>query len=169
VVWQPEGADPVAATTGADGEFLLQATGKQPARLTVTAVGHLAYTELVNPGAPFADYDLWPGNADARVTAGVSALLEGVAVDAAGVPVADVDVQWTPAQPPAAALPTGRRVLAGGAVLLPRSVRTGPDGSFRLETTAFGPGRLHVAGAPFRGVDATAVAGAATNGLRIPQ
>jgi hypothetical protein len=48
-------------------------------------------------------------------------------------------------------------------------VRTGPDGSFRLETTAFGPGRLHVAGAPFRGVDATAVAGAATNGLRIPQ
>jgi hypothetical protein len=169
VVWQPEGADPVAATTGADGEFLLQATGKQPARLTVTAIGHLAYTELVNPGAPFADYDLWPGTADARVTAGVSALLEGVAVDAAGAPVADVDVQWTPAQPPAAALPTGRRVLAGGAVLLPRSVRTGPDGSFRLETNAFGPGRLHVAGAPERGVDATAVAGAATNGLRIPR
>jgi hypothetical protein len=60
-------------------------------------------------------------------------------------------------------------VRAGGGVLLPRCVRTGPDGSFRLETTAFGPGRLHVAGAPFRGVDATAVAGAATNGLRIPQ
>jgi hypothetical protein len=60
-------------------------------------------------------------------------------------------------------------VLAGGALALPRSVRSGPDGSFRLETLAFGPGRLHVAGAPFRGVDATAVAGAATNGLRIPQ
>lgn len=167
VVWQPEGGDPIAATSGADGEFLLQATGKQPARLTITAVGHVAYTELVSPGAPFADYDLWPGTVEARVAAGVTALLGGVAVDAAGAPLADVDVQWTPTQPPAAALPTGRRVLAGGALLLPRSVRSGPDGGFGLETMAFGPGRLHVAGSPERGVDATAVAGRATNGLRI--
>jgi hypothetical protein len=169
VAWQAEGLDPVVATTGVDGEFRLLATGKQPARLSITAAGHVAYAELVSPGAPFADYDLWPGATEARLAAGVCALLEGVTLDAAGVPVGDVEVQWTPAEPPAAALPTGRRVLAGGALALPRSVRSGPAGSFRLETLAFGPGRLHVAGARDRGVDATAVAGVATNGFRLPR
>lgn len=166
VVWQPEGFDPVAATTDAAGTFALAATGKLPARLSISASGHVAYAEVITPGAPFADYDLWPATTDARVATGVSALLEGVTLDAAGTPVGDVEVVWAPAAAAAPPLPTGRRILTGGALALPRTVRSGADGSFRLETLAFGPGRLHVAGARERGVDATAIAGKAQNGLR---
>jgi hypothetical protein len=169
VVWQPEGFDPIATTTDAAGKFALAATGKQPARLSISANGHVAYAELITPGAPFADYDLWPATPEARVDAGVSALLEGITVDAAGWPVGDVEVAWAPATEAMPALPVGRRILTGGALALPRSVRSGPDGAFRLETLAFGPGRLHVVGARERGVDATAIAGKAQNGFRLPR
>lgn len=168
VVWQPSGLAPIAATTGADGEFLLQATGANASRLAISCNGYLAYAELVAPGATFADYDLLPAGVDDRVAAGLTALLEGVVVDAAGTPAPDVDVAWSPTAPPTPpALPTGRRVLVGGALALPRTVRTGPDGSFRFETTAFGPGRVHAVDAHEGGVDAVATAGAARNGLRI--
>lgn len=169
VVWQPEGFDSIAATTDAAGTFSLAATGKLPARLSISASGHIAYAEVVAPGAPFADYDLWPATADARVTAGVSALLEGVTLDAAGAPIGDIEVAWAPATEASPPLPAGRRILAGGALALPRSVRSAADGSFRLETIAFGPGRLYVVGARERGLDATAIAGKAQNGFRVPR
>ena len=169
VVWQPDGFDSIAATTDASGTFTLAATGKLPARLSISASGCIAYAEVVTPGAPFADYDLWPATTDARVATGVSALLEGVTLDAAGTPVGDVEVVWAPATEAAPPLPTGRRILTGGALALPRTVRSGADGSFRFETTAFGPGRLHAAGARERGVDTTAIAGKAQNGFRLPR
>jgi hypothetical protein len=62
----------------------------------------------------------------------------------------------------------GRRVLEGAALELPLGARTGSDGAFRLETNAFGPGRLVLAGST-RGLDVTATAGQTTTGLRLQQ
>lgn len=169
VSWTPPGSAPVTATTDADGQFTLRATGNQDARLAVQAVGHLAYAELVAPGAPFADYDVWPAVTSERLAHGLSALLEGIVVDAEGRPRAGLDVRWRPARP--AAAPTGvpgRRVLEGGALELPLGARTGDDGAFRIETNAFGEGRLVVADDPTgRGLAATATAGQTTHGLRL--
>lgn len=169
VSWTPPGSAPVTATTDADGQFTLRATGNQDARLAVQAPGHLAYAELVAPGAPFADYDVWPSVTSERLAHGLSALLEGIVVDAEGRPRTGVDVRWRPAQP-AAALPgvPGRRVLEGGVLELPLGARTGDDGAFRIETNAFGAGRLVAADDPTgRGLAATATAGQTTNGLRL--
>lgn len=165
VQWLPASTAPVVAITADDGTFALRATGTIAARLSVSAPGYLAYAELVDPGAPFADYDLWPGTTAERLASGITALLEGVVLDRRGAPVEGAEVRWQPVQRPRpAGLPT-RRVLAGAAIELPDVARTGSDGSFRLETLAFGPGRLFVADGG--SLDATAAAGATTSGLRL--
>lgn len=165
VQWLPASTAPVVATTGDDGTFALRATGTIAARLSVSAPGYLAYAELVDPGAPFADYDLWPGTTAERLASGITALLEGVVLDHRGAPVEGAEVRWQPAQRPRFAGLPGRRVLAGAALELPDVARTGSDGSFRLETLAFGPGRLFVADGG--SLDTTAAAGATTSGLRL--
>lgn len=165
VQWLPAGAAPVVATTAGDGTFALRATGTIAARLSVSAPGYLAYAELVDPGAPFADYDLWPGTTAERLASGITALLEGVVLDRGGGPVEGAEVRWQPVQRPRpAGLPT-RRVLAGAAIELPDVARTGSDGSFRLETLAFGPGRLSVADGG--STDAIATAGTTAGGFRL--
>jgi hypothetical protein len=166
VVWQPGGGAPVAVHTQADGTFVVAAAGEGDGRLSVVAPGCLAYTELVAPGAPFADYDLWPHERTERVAAGLTAGLQGVVVDAAQRPLAGLAVRWVPAQPAPPTPPTGRRVLDGGAPVLPQTVTSAADGSFVLETDQFGPGRVElVAGGA--SLQATAAAGTVCADLRL--
>ncbi len=168
VAWMVAGAAPVTAKTGTDGTFVVRATGKEPARLVVRAIEHITYAELVDPGAPFADYDLLPATPEARLAAKLSALLEGVVVDARGVPAAGVTLRWEPNARAAPDFAPGRRVLEGGALDLPVFATTGQDGAFRLETHHFGPGRLAVAGdAAGAGLGAVAIPGTASTGLRL--
>jgi len=62
----------------------------------------------------------------------------------------------------------GRRILEGGTLDLPLGARTGDDGAFRIETNAFGPGRVVLADDPNGlGLEVTAVAGQTKNGLRL--
>ncbi len=166
VQWTPAGLAPVSATTGGDGTFSLRATGTTDARLGVSAPGWLFYAEIVAPGAPFADYDLWPATTDSRLAHGLTALLEGVVLDARGAPISEAEVRWIPQQRPAPRGVPTRRALEGAVLELPFAARTGSDGAFRLETHAFGAGRLALADGSI-GVDTTASAGQTTSGLRL--
>lgn len=171
VVWSPVNSAPVTAVTAADGTFVLPATGDAPARLAVQAMGHLVYAELVTPGAPFADYDVLPASLDVRLQKKLTAVFEGVVVDAAGAPVPGIAVRWHPQQRANVEATPGRRVLDGASLQLPLVVTTGSDGTFRIETDAFGPGKLlcKVGGAVDgdRGIDVEARAGIATTDLRL--
>lgn len=168
VAWQPNGATAVATTTAADGTFLLRATGTAAARLAIQAPGCQPYAELVVPGSAFADYDVWPGTMTQRLDAGLTAVLAGVVVTAAGAPAPGVPVRWQPTRPtPAAGVP-GRRVLEGAALDLPLVTTSAADGSFTLETGQLGAGRLSVGdAAAAAGVELEAVAGATISGLRL--
>jgi hypothetical protein len=167
VDWLVDGKPPVTATTGADGTFAVAATGTVAARLRVLAPGGVAYIELVDPTAPFADYDVWPATPATRLAKGLTALFEGTVHDAKG-PAANVAVRWFPATeaPPAPGMPM-RRVLEGLALELSPTATTGADGSFRLETNHFGPGELRRVDDPTVRLDATAVAGKTTDRLRL--
>lgn len=170
VVWSPVGSNPIRATTAADGTFVVRATGTTPSRLTIQAPDHVLYAELVEPGSPFADYDVWPATLGVRLGKKLTALLEGVVVDGAGLPQAGVSVRWVPdAKTPPVGVP-GRRVLDGGTLDLPLIAATGVDGAFRLETNHFGRGRLQLAAgatAGERGIEVEAVPGTTKNGLRL--
>ncbi|MBM4061717.1 MAG: carboxypeptidase regulatory-like domain-containing protein [Planctomycetes bacterium] len=170
--WAPEGAAVVTALSGEDGTFQLAATGARAARLMIGAPGFVPYVELVEPGAAFLDYDLWPASPDERLALGLTARLVGSVVDRGGTPLQGVSVRWIPARlvPPPGVL--GRRVLDGATLDLPRVAATGTDGAFVLEVSQFGPGRVCLAAA---GPDATggvaveAVAGRTVDGLRLMQ
>ncbi|MBL9079230.1 MAG: carboxypeptidase regulatory-like domain-containing protein [Planctomycetes bacterium] len=142
VAWQPDGRTAAAVRTEADGTFVLRATGTTAARLAITVPGCLPYAELVEPGAPFADFDVWPGTTAMRLEAGLSGVLEGVVVDAAGTPVAGATVRWHPAATTRPEGLPGRRVLEGAVLELPLVAVSGPDGAFVLETSQLGAGRL---------------------------
>jgi hypothetical protein len=136
----------------------------------VQAIGHVAYAEMVAPGTPFADYDLWTADPQERLASGLSALLEGIVVDSEGRPLAGKDVRWLPQRRAGSAGLPGRRVLEGGTLDLPLGARSGADGAFRLETNAFGAGRLVLADAdPARGLEVVATAGQTLRDLRIAQ
>jgi len=173
VAWQPNGATAVATTTAADGTFLLRATGTAAARLAIQAPSCRTYAELVTPGSPFADYDVWPGTRPLRLDKKLTAVLAGAVFGADGSPQAGVPVRWHPARTPAPAGVPGRRVLEGGALDLPPVTTTAADGSFALETAQLGPGRLTLADVADVGdttgasVAVEAIAGATTNGLRL--
>ncbi|MFO1076656.1 MAG: carboxypeptidase-like regulatory domain-containing protein [Planctomycetota bacterium] len=168
VSWQLPGQKPIAARTEIDGTFRLPATGDIAARLLVSVPGYIALEELVAPGSPFADYDLLPATPEVRVEKGMSAMFAGLVTDAAGRPVAGTQVRWTPDAPAAAPGVPSRRTLSGGALDLPGTTTSGPDGEFRLETNAFGPGALGIAQAPSaQGLRLEAIAGATKQGLRL--
>ncbi len=171
VVWSPTGGSPVTVRTDVEGRFVLRATGSVAARLSVHAPGHLPYAELVDPGAPFADYDLLPAVPETRVAKGLSAMLRGAVVDGRGQPVPGVPVRWVPAvaAAPAAGLPM-RRVLEGAVLDLPGLATTGSDGSFAVETDHFGAGRLCLpddVASPSRGIATEAVAGRTRSDLTL--
>ena len=170
VSWTPSAGNAITATTIFDGTFQLAATGETAARLIVSAPGHLPYTELVQPGSPFAEYDLWPSATAVRLERGLTAMLMGTVQDAAGRPIAGVSVRWIPARPTASVGQPGRRALDGATLELPLIVSTGPDGAFVLETTQFGAGRMCFADAgpaATGGVETEAVAGATKNDLQL--
>jgi len=170
VAWLPTGSDPVTTTTDSDGRFALAATGNQATRLNISAPGFANYLELVEPGAPFAEYDLLPATPEARLRHGMTARLVGQVVDAQGQALPGVSVRWIPArQAPPVGLPS-RRILDGGSLNLPMVVPTGPDGLFELETNHFGPGRVCLADAgpdAVGGLQTEATAGATKDGLRL--
>ncbi len=161
------GAPAATAVTDAEGVFTLRASVTGDVRLAVQAAGHLAYAEMVAAGAPFADYDLWSSETNVRLASGTTAVLEGIVVDAEGRPVADATVRWQPQQRAAGSGLPGRRVVEGGSLDLPLATRSGPDGAFRLETTAFGAGRIALAEDPRAGFDVVAIAGQSKSGLRL--
>ncbi len=168
--WSPNGASAVTATTAADGTFQLAATGETAARLAISAPGFVAYAELVQPGSPFAEYDLWPGSPEVRLAKGLSARLVGIVVDAHGRAVPGVSVRWIPAKRTESAGQPGRRTLDGAQLELPLIVATGTDGAFLLETTQFGAGRVCLAEAgpsAAGGIETVAVAGTIKDGLRL--
>ena len=167
VFWKGEdGRQPVVGKTGADGSFELRLPMGVRGQLGVQANGHVSYAELVDAGAEPADYDLWPADREARVQAGLTAVFEGVVVQANGTPAGSVTVRWqaaaTPPQPPF----SGRRILEGGVLALPLSATTAADGTFRIETLQFGRGRLVIDGSD-QGLDAEVQAGTITGGLRL--
>jgi hypothetical protein len=173
VAWQPNGAMAVAARTAADGTFLLRATGTAAARLAIQAPGCRAYAELVTPGTPFADYDVWPDTTALRLEHRLTAVLAGVVFGADGTPQPSVAVRWHPARPTLPAGMPGRRVLEGAGLDLPLVTTTAADGSFTLETEQLGAGRLTLAEVADVGetagasIEVEAIAGTTTNGLRL--
>lgn len=170
LAWSPSGGAVVTGTTGADGTFQLAATGDAAARLAISAPGFLPYAELVQPGSPFAEYDLWPGTMEARLAKGLTARLVGVVAGPDGSAQSGVAVRWIPARRAEPTGMPGRRLLDGASLELPLVATTGPDGSFQLETNQFGPGRLCLAEAgpdAQGGVAVDAVAGTTKDGLRL--
>lgn len=168
VVWTTAGGAPITTRTDSQGRFALRTTGAVASRLLVQAQGHVPYAELVEPGAPFADYDVLPAIAAVRVAQGMSTLLCGAVVDARGQPIVGLPVRWVPDAPsPPQGFP-GRRALEGAVLELPGLMTTGVDGAFALETNQFGGGRVCLpddVAAPSRGVRLEAIAGETKNGL----
>lgn len=171
VLWALPSSKSVTTRTDGMGRFALVASGTQPGRLFVQAKDHIAYAELVAPGASFARYELLPALPAVRVARGMTAMLCGTVLDRQGAPVPGVPVRWVAdvATPPAE-VPTGRRSLEGATLSLPGLTTTSLDGSFVLETCAFGSGRVclldDVAQAG-RGLRAEAMAGQTKNGLTL--
>jgi hypothetical protein len=170
LVWIPSGGASVTAATGPDGTFQIAVTGDAASRLAISAPGFVTYAELVQPGSPFAEYDLWSADPEVRLAKGITARLVGIVVDAQGRAQPGVAVRWIPDRETPVVGVLGRRVLEGGTLELPTIVATGPDGSFQLDTTQFGSGRLCLADAgpsATGGASTAAVAGSIKDGLRL--
>jgi|GEM_PF-6618952 len=167
VIWQVAGGGAITSQTGDDGTFELQAAGDVAARLVIQAPRFITYAELVDPGAPFTEYDLLPAVPALRVARGLTATLEGVVFTASALPLAGVSVRWRPSTAPVNPGLPGRRVLEGAALDLPDVIKTGADGAFVLETSRFGPGVLTVSGARPITLSVTAVAGQRRQGIEL--
>jgi len=171
VIWQVAGGAAITAQTAVDGTFELQAAGDIASKLLVQAPGYVGYAELVDPNAPFADYDVWPAERAVRVAKGLTATLEGVVLGANGRPLANTSVRWTAANRTGSALTglTGRRVLEGAMLQLPGVATTDSSGSFIIETNQFGNGNVSLAADAGKLVAATAIAGQSKQSLQLRQ
>lgn len=169
VIWQVANGAAITARTAADGTFELQAAGDIAAKLLVQAPGYVRYSELVDPGAAFADYDVWPATTAIRLSKGITATLEGVVLGADGFPVANAAVRWRPASPTGGVGIPGRSVLEGASLLLPGVATTDSSGAFVIETNQFGGGSVSLQKNPSQAVMTTAVAGQTKNGLELRQ
>lgn len=167
VIWQVPNGAAVSAETAVDGTFELQAAGDVAARLIVQAPGYTAYSELVDPGAAFADYDVWPASTAARLNQGVTATLEGVVFGKDGLPLAKTAVRWTPAVRTSHFGIPGRRILEGATLHLPGVTTTDSSGAFVIETNQFGSGSVSLQSDASKTVNATAIAGQSKNGLEL--
>jgi hypothetical protein len=160
---------PITATSDQDGWFVLRGSGKGSVRLVIGAPHFMPYSELLDPGAPAYDYDLWPDDTATRLREKMTAVLSGTAVDEAGQALPSASVRLAPERALAAPAIAGRRVLLGGALPLPLITTAGLDGSFQLETQCEGPGALTVVdaagnGAPLR---VEVVLGSTIGGLQV--
>jgi hypothetical protein len=139
----PEGRG-TPVRTAADGTFALRRAAPDAVQVAITARGYLAWRELVQPGAPFLEFDLWPASTDVRLQKRLTAVLSGVVVDERDRPVATIPVRLHPGMPDVPQGLPDRRVLDGALPPLPLVVTTGSDGTFTLETNLAGSGRLFV-------------------------
>ncbi len=133
-------AEPMVVATDDDGYFAAVFRGTDAVRLNAGADGFLTHSELVAPGSQSVDVELWPAAQERRVELGLTCLLSGVVVDGSNAPMPRMGVRWNPDH--ATAEPTGRRILAGGALSLPQTVTTGADGAFLLEVAFSGGGAV---------------------------
>jgi hypothetical protein len=130
-----------AQKTAADGAFALR-TAATGVLLEVAADGFLVYREVIDGEAAALTCDLIPATAEARVAAGMTAMVEGRVVDAAGAPAPGVPVQLTAADP---VFPEGianRAIMAGGILVLSPITIADAEGRFSIESDAKGPARL---------------------------
>jgi len=169
VIWQVPNGAAITARTDTDGRFELQAAGEIAAKFIVQAPGYLTYSELVDPGAAFANYDIWPAVTAIRLEKGITATLEGLVFGWDGLPVANVAVRWTPDSPSAGVGLPGRRILEGATLKLPGVATTDSSGAFVIETNQFGSGRVSLQTDPSKDVMTTAIAGETNNGLELRQ
>lgn len=169
VIWQVAGGAAISAKTGADGTFELQAAGDVASKLIVQAPGYVRYSELVEPSAAFADYDVWSAVRATRVQDGTTATLEGVVIGANGYPLANASVRWRPDNKTGVAGVPGRRILEGAVLQLPGVATTDSSGAFVVETNQFGPGVVSLESDTSKHIAATAVAGQSSKGLTIKQ
>lgn len=169
VIWRVPNGAAISAKTAQDGTFTLQAAGKIAARLRVQAAGYEAYSELVDPDAPFANYDVWPAKTAVRVAKGLTTTLEGVVLGRDGAARAGVAVRWSPQSRTATQGMPGRRILEGASLHLPGVATTDASGAFVIETNQFGAGRVMLVNDSSKAVDATAIAGQTENGLELHQ
>lgn len=167
VVWRVPNGAAISAKTAEDGTFMLHAAGEVAARLIVQAAGYEAYAELVDPNAPFADYDIWPAKTAVRLAAGITATLEGVVLGRDGKPQPNVSVRWSPRARTALPGVPGRRILEGATLHLPGVATTDSSGAFVIETHQFGGGTVSLVDDSTKKVEATAVAGQTENGLEL--
>jgi Carboxypeptidase regulatory-like domain len=134
-----------SAKSQEDGSFSMPVSAKDELTLSITAQGFLPYSEVLQQGAFPRDYELLPAEASARLAAGLTGALAGIAVDERGAPLAGLTLRFTPDRltPPAVGT---RRILDGGVIALQLTTSTGPDGRFVLETQQAGSGRLQAEG-----------------------
>ncbi|GDY01396.1 hypothetical protein LBMAG49_07250 [Planctomycetota bacterium] len=139
-----QGAAPDLAIADQDGYFVLRGSVKQTVRVVIIAEGYQPYSELLEPGAPLLDFDVWPADTAVRVRAKMTASVIGVVLDGNGIRRPGATVRLIPDQPlPLPELPH-RRVLIGSTLMLPTSVSSGPDGRFEIETQCPGPCTLMI-------------------------
>jgi hypothetical protein len=169
IIWQVPNGAAITAKTAADGTFELRAAGDVAAKLLVQAPGYTTYAELVDPGAAFANYDVWPAATAARLNKGVTATLEGVVFGKNGFPIANASVRWTPQVRTNHIGMPGRRILAGATLYLPGVATSDSSGAFVLETNQFGSGVVSLQRDASKTVNATAIAGQSKNGLELRQ
>lgn len=167
VVWQIAGGGAVTVKTDADGTFDMTTAGDIASRLVVQAPNYVTYAEMVDPGAPFADYDLLPAAPAARVDGGLTGTLEGVVFGPDGFPLANASVRWRPTNFRGTPGVPGRRVLEGGKLKLSDVMTTDSSGAFVIETVRFGPGRLTLGDGRQLSLPTTAVAGQRVQGLEL--
>jgi len=169
VIWQVAGGASITTKTAVDGTFELQATSGVASKMIVQAPGHVRYSELVNPDAAFADYDVWPADLATRVSNGTTASLEGLVVGKNGQPSANTSVRWRSDNPVGMSGVPGRRILEGAVLQLPAVATTDSSGAFVIETNQFGHGVIYLVSDTTKSVEATAIAGQSKNGLELHQ
>lgn len=122
----------VEARTLADGTFALSTVAEAP-ELVVRAPGFLTWVEVIRELQDSYVCDLWPDELEARVAAGVSAVIEGRVLGADGKPVAGVPVQLFSDEAPVPEGIPGRVVVEGNTLPLRPLAVTDATGTFVLE------------------------------------
>ena len=131
------------ATTTTDGGFAVETAFEHP-ELWVVADGFLDYVEVPDPGVAQVECELLPASIDARVAAGLSAVITGTVHGRDGKPRQGATVRLVTEQPAPWSGSPGRRILRGGLLLPQQSAITDAAGGFTLECTAAGAARIAV-------------------------
>ena len=118
--------------TDGQGRFVLNSAELEP-HLTIEAEGYRDYVETLNANGVERQFELIPSVARVRFETGLTALVEGSVLDAAGNPLPGHVISISPVD---RAPPQGfaeRRILRGGTLPRPSRVESGEAGEFRFE------------------------------------